>query len=205
MLIFIRWIVRKFKRKREILTRYERSHPNFLWFLAIDAVLSVVLILGGYQLLFKNSSSPEGKEPSESSVYTSTSLTEKARNENLDVFWLGPVQGYKYSLSDQESGIVDIFYLPITAGGSKANNFLYEVKTYERLDVWNGHTHPLNASSGTTKITVTKNISIKISTSSMRGVIATFADKPEIVAIRYPEPQTLDNMIKNVESLKLLR
>jgi len=33
----------------------------------------------------------------------------------------------------------------------------------------------------------------------------TFADKPEIVAIGYSKPQTLDSMIKNVESLKLVR
>jgi hypothetical protein len=39
----------------------------------------------------------------------------------------------------------------------------------------------------------------------MKGVIATFGDNPVIVAIAYPKPQTLKDMIKNVESLKLIR
>lgn len=171
----------------------------------LDAVISIAVVVAGYQLLFTHPSTAESKEPHEISVVSSNELTGKARVENMDAFWLGPVAGYKYTLNDQEAGIVDIFYWPGASGNTDPTAYLYEVKTYERLDVWNTHTHPIKANVNTTTIAVNKIISIKINKSSMKGVIATFSDKPEIVAIAYPKPQTLDNMIKNVESLKLVR
>jgi hypothetical protein len=54
-------------------------------------------------------------------------------------------------------------------------------------------------------VILSSNLTIRINPSSMKGVIATFADKQEIVAIAYPKPQALEDMIKNVKSLKLVR
>lgn len=205
MLIFLRWLLRLFKKEYAALSRYERSRPHFLWFLALDAILSIALVVGASQLLLGNSSKFEDSEPLEISAGSSNALINQAQTEKLDAFWLGPVTGDKYTLDDQESGIVDIFYWSGAFGNANPNAFLYEVKTYERLDVWNAHTHPIKANASTTTISINKNVTIKINRSSMKGVIASFKDKPEIVAIAYPKPQTLKAMIKNVESLKLAR
>lgn len=204
-MILIRWVLKVFKKEQAALARYERSHRHFLWFLALDAVLSIALVVGGYHLFLTHSSTTESSEPQEISVVSSSGLISKAKVENMDAFWLGPVSGYKYTVNDQEVGIVDIFYWPGATGNLDDKAFLYEVKTYERQEVWNAHTHPFKANANTTTISVNRNVSIKINKSSMKGVIATFADKPEIVAIAYPKPQTLDSMIKNVESLRLVR
>lgn len=203
--IFLRWLLRLLKKEHAALSRYERSHPHFFWFLALDAALSIILVAGGYQLFLTSSPMAASDEPLGLSVVSARALTSAAAIKNMDAFWLGPVTGYKYTLNDKEAGIVDIFYLPAPSGNLDNKGYLYEVKTYQRQDVWDAHTHPIKANADVTIISVNRNISIKINKSSMKGVIATFADKPEIVAIAYPKPQTLDNMIKNVESLKLAR
>lgn len=100
---------------------------------------------------------------------------------------------------------MDLFYWPQSSGISDPQRYLYEVKTYESQNAWDTHTHPILAKSEITTLAVTPNISIKINRTSMRGVIVTYADKPEIVAIRYPKPQSLASMVKNVENLKLVR
>lgn len=205
LLIFIRWLLRLFKKEHEALARYERSHPHFFWFLAADALLSIALVAGGYQFFLTSSPVAESNEPLELPKVSASALASAAAIEKLDAYWLGPVSGYKYTINDQVAGIVDIFYVPATSGNVDTKAYLYEVKTYQRQDVWNAHTHPIKANVDTTTISVNKNISIKINKLSMKGVIVTFADKPEIVAIAYPNPQTLDSMIKNVEHLKLAR
>lgn len=205
MLIFLRWILGLFKKEQAVFIRYERSHPHLVRYIALDAVISVAVVIGAFQLIHTTSSSTQSVVPLGVAAVSAADLVGNATNSNLDAFWLGPVSGYKYTLDGLESGIVDIFYWPGTADSLDGNEFLYEVKTYERLDVWNTHTHPFKAKANTTTISINKIVTIKINKSSMKGVIATFADKPEIVAIAYPKAQTLESMIKNVESLKLVR
>lgn len=203
--MIFRWISRVFKKEHDLFARYERSHPHFLVFIAIDAAISVALVVGGFALVSSLASNTHSSIPMGVAAVSEGDLVSHARADNTDVFWLGPVRGAKYTLNDQVLRIVDIFYWPGESGNRIAKQFLYEVKTYESQDVWGAHTHPILAIANTTTIAINRNISIKINKSSMKGVIATFADKPEIVAIAYPKPQTLKNMIKDVESLKLVR
>jgi hypothetical protein len=205
VLAFIRWVLRLFEKEHAALARYERSRPHFLWYLAFDAVISIAVVIGAFQFVVASSADTQSVVPLGVAPVSAADLVGNAISRNMDAFWLGPVSGYKYTLDVQESGIVDIFYWPRTSENFDGKAFLYEVKTYERQDVWTAHTHPIKANVDTTTILVNKNVSIRINKTSMKGVIATFADKPEIVAIAYPKPQTLSNMIKNVESLKLVR
>lgn len=205
MLILFRWFLRLFKKEHALLNRYERSHPHFIRYIAIDAVISVAVVVGAYQLISTNSSKAQSSVQMGVTAVSSGELLSAAKSGNIDAFWLGPVAGYKYTLNDQELRIVDIFYWPGDTGSRDAKQFLYEVKTYESQDVWDTHTHPILAKVNISTIAVTPDISIRINRTSMKGVIVTYGDKPEIVAIAYPAPQTLDGMIKNVESLKLVR
>lgn len=205
VLIFLRWLLRLLKKEQAVLARYERSHPHFFWFLALDAALSIALVVGGYQLFLTSSPLAESNEHLGQSMVSSGALTSVAAKENMDAFWFGPVSGYKYTINDQEPGIVYIFYLPATSKTLDDKGFLYRVKTYQSLEVWKTHTHPFLAKVNTTTISVNKNISIKVNKLSMKRVIVSFKDKPEIVTIVYPKPQTLESIITNVESLKLAR
>ena len=197
--------MRVFKKEHDVLTNYERSHPHFIRYMALDAVISVAVVVGAYQLWASGPSPVQTSSPMGVAVVSSSELVSHAKSGNIDAFWLGPVPGYKYTLNDQALRIVDIFYWPGESGNRDAKQFLYEVKTYESQDVWDTHTHPLLASANTKVIAVQEGLSIRINPTSMKGVIVTYGDKPEIVAIAYPKPQTLDSMVKDVERLKLVR
>ncbi len=201
----LRLLLKMFKKEQEFLSRFQRSNPHAILYLALDAVISVTVVLGGYQLFWSHSSSIESKEQMEVSAVSSDALISLATREKMDAYWLGPVSAHTYTLNDQQRGIVDIFYWPASTGSRDAKNFLYEVKTYKDRKTWDAHTHTILAVANTSTISVKKGVSIKINRASMKGVIATFADRKEILAIAYPVPQTLDSMIKNVESLRLVR
>jgi hypothetical protein len=132
-------------------------------------------------------------------------LVDHVAKDALNTYWIGPINGAEYTVNHELEGIVDVLYLPKGAAASDVKAFLYEVKTYKDKQIWDEHTHSILAVSNTTSISLNENISIKINKSSMKGVIATFADKHEIVAIAYPKAQTLKRMTENVESLKLVR
>ena len=51
---------------------------------------------------------------------------------------------------------------------------------------------------------INRKLSITINSSSMKGVIATYGDRLEIVAIAFPTPQTVQAMIKKVNALVLV-
>ena len=205
MLMLIRWFSQLVKKERAVLHRYKRTHPHFLRYIVVDAFISVAVVVGAYQLLSSGVSTAGSSSQIGTRLVTSKVLVNHAKSGNVDAFWLGPVEGYRFTLDEEELRVVDLFYWPKSSGFRDPKRFLYEVKTYESQDVWDTHTHPIIAKVNTTTIALTPNISIKINRTSMRGVIVTYADKPEIVAIRYPKPQTLASMVKNAESLKLVR
>ena len=205
VLAFIRWLLRLLKKEQAALSRYERSHPHFFWFLALDAVLSIALIFAGFQIYGSGESSTERLAHAGYVVMSSEQLVDHLAKDGLNAYWLGSIRGAEYTVNDELRGIVDVMYLPKGTEASDDNVFMYEVKTYKNREVWDSHTHPIKSSVNTTTIQVNTNISIKINKASMKGVIATFGDNPVIVAIAYPKPQTLKDMIKNVESLKLIR
>jgi hypothetical protein len=132
-------------------------------------------------------------------------LVEHLKIDGISAYWLGGVGTDEYTVNHEVAGVVDIFYLPGGAEPSDHRGFIYEIKTYKDQGVWDAHTHTILASANTQTVILNSNLTIRINPSSMKGVIATFLDKPEIVAIAYPKPQTLDNMIRNVESLKLAK
>lgn len=205
MLVFIRWLMKVFKKEHAVLERYERSHPHFFRYLAVDAILSVAVVFVGFNFYASNSSSTKNLTHAGQVAMTSGQLIDHLKKDRIKVYWLGPVQGDEYTVNHQEAGIVDLFYLPEGAVPSDHSSFVYEIKTYKNQKVWDSHTHNILATANTKTIAVSKDLSIRINPSSMKGVIATYGNKPEILAIAYPKPQTLNNMIKNVESLTLLK
>lgn len=205
LLIFIRWLSKVFKKEQIVFKRYERSHPHFLGYLALDALLSVALIFAGFQIYQSHSSSAERLSHAGDVVMSVGELVDHLKGDGLNGYWLGPIGGDEYTVNHELHGVVDVMYLPKGTEASDDNAFIYEVKTYKNREVWDSHTHPIKSTVNTTTIHVNENISVRINPSSMKGAIATFGDKPVIVAIAYPKAQTLDNVIEDVESPKLIR
>ena len=202
LLILIRKFLKLYKKEHAVLARYERSHPHFLMYLALDAVVTMAVVFGLFQAVWANSSSPTSRMGL--TVESSSDLVKQATDARVDAYWLGSISDDKYTLNTELPGIADIFYWPNGGPSDDGKNFIYEVKTYRDQKTWTAHTHTILATANTSTIKVGNGLSIRINRASMKGVIATFSDKAEILAIAYPTPQTLDSMIKNVESLRLV-
>lgn len=197
-------VVQFFKKDFEFLTKYERSHPHFFWYLGLDALVSVALIFGGYSVYSNMTTDRHELKHVGAEVMSSEEIIEHAHENNVLAYWLGSTQGYEYTMDHSKSGIADIFYWQKGSYHLGKTQFLYEIKTYKNQQTWNSRGHTLLASAGTETVTVNEDVTIRINPKSMRGVIVTFISKPEIVALAYPVPQNLQEMVKNVESLKLV-
>lgn len=205
MLAFLGWLVKLVKKDLQLLANYERKHPHFFWYLGVDALLSVALVFGGYSLYVEMTSDSHSLEHVGAKTLTSEGLVEHAHENNVLAYWLGPIPGYEYTMDHSESDVADIFYWKNGTQPLDTKLFLYEVKTYRNQKAWDSRSHTFLATTNTETIKVNKDLTIRINPTSMRGVIATFISKPEIVALAYPAPQKLQDMIKNVESLRLVQ
>lgn len=205
MLTLVGRIAKLFKRNFQLLSNYERSHPRFFWYLGVDALLSVAIIFGGYSLYTNMTTDRHELRHVGAEVMSSQEVIKHADENNVLAYWLGSIQGYEYTMDHSETGIADVFYWQKGSYNLGKKQFLYEIKTYKNKQTWNSRGHTLLASAGTETIAVNQDVTIRINPNSMRGVIATFISKPEIVALAYSVPQRLQEMVKNVESLKLVK
>lgn len=202
LLILIRKFLKLFKKEHAVLSRYERSHPHFLMYLALDAVVTMAIVFGIFQAVSASSSAPNASLGA--TVESASDLVKQAASVQADAYWLGTISDDKYTLNTEVPGIADIFYWPSGGVGDDGKNYIYEVKTYKNQKTWDAHTHTILAMANISTIKLKNGTSIRINRSSMKGVIARYTNKAEILAIAYPTPQTLDSMIKDVESLRLV-
>jgi hypothetical protein len=205
LLMLGRWLLRIFKSERDFFVSYERSHPRFFRYLVLDAVVSVLLVFAGFQFFGSHSYLAERLSHVGEVAMSSSQLVEHLKKDGITAYWLGPARGDEYTVDDEIKGIVDLMYLPLGTDPSKQKDFDLEIKTYASQKIWDAHTHTIRASANTQMIILSKKVSIRINPTSMRGVIATYTDRPEILAIAYPKPQSLKSMIDNVMSLKLIK
>ncbi|MBI3430556.1 MAG: hypothetical protein HY050_11020 [Actinobacteria bacterium] len=202
MLAIFRWSLGLFRKERELFSNYSRAHPHFFWYLGIDALLSVGIVLGGFALYTQRTSDTHERSHLGSATLTSEALIKHVIDEDTDAYWLGSISTAEYSINNLQTDIADIFYRPKGSFGDGGKQFLYEVKTYKNQKAWDGRTHTLLATANTETIAISNAVTIRINRGSMKGVIVTFTDRPEIIGIAYPTPQSLEAMIKNVESLE---
>lgn len=202
MLTLIDRIVKVFKKDFQLLSNYERTHPHFFWYLGLDAILSVIIIIGGYSLYTNMSTDRHELKHVGADVMTSQEVVEHASKFKVLAYWLGSIEGYEYTLNHAESDVADIFYWRKGSYSRGGKQFLYEIKTYRNQQAWDSRAHNFKATTNIQTIPVDEDLTIRINPTSMRGVIATFVSKPEIVALAYPVPQKLQDMIKNVEGLR---
>ena len=93
-----RFLLRLIKKEHLLLTKYRRSHPHFLWFAGIDAVISVALVVGGFHvvntgLLWKGSYLKA--EDTGVKALSAEQVVDRAHRGNLEVYWLGGISGVK--------------------------------------------------------------------------------------------------------------
>lgn len=205
MLTLIGRLVSLLRKDFQLLANYERSHPHFFWYLGADALLSIALVFGGYSLYTNMTSDEHILQHVGAEVMTSQEVIEHVHENNVLAYWLGSFPRYEYTMNHANPDVTDIFYWKKGTQKLDTKLFLYEVKTYRNQKAWDARAHTMLATTNTETINVNEDLTIRINPTSMRGVIATFVSKPEIVALAYPAPQKVQDMVKNVESLRLVQ
>ena len=205
MLNLVTKIVKLFKKDFQLLANYERSHRHFLWFLVIDALLSVGIVFGGFAIFAEMNSDSQQLSHVGTVVHTSQEIVTRIVDENLDAYWFGDIPGFEYTLNHRELGIVELFYWRQGSFNVKGKQFVYRVKTYKDERAWESTVHILITNANLRTLQISKKIFITMDKSSMNRVIVRFVNLPEIVTLLYPLPQSLQAIELNVQSLRPIK
>jgi len=204
MLAMFRWFLKSIKRERLLLSNYEKSRPHFQRYIAIDAVISVAIILAGFALMSSTLSSTKASGDVGLQRMSADDLLHNIQTEKRNVYWLGPIQGDTYSDYDIQPGINVITYLPPDADPSDINQPELSVKTYKNIATYNGQVHPLLGSNAR-RIVNTNGTSVEFNEVTLDREIVIFKDKPEVIVIRYPTWQPATILMDNAEKLTLIQ
>lgn len=202
MLAAIRFVSSWLGRERVVFSNYTRSHPHFLRYLVLDALLSSALVFGTYQYTFATPSPAVfSLENSGAVAMSSADLRRVVHGGKYVAYWLGPKSGYKYTVIATRKDEVIVSYLPIGSDINRANDVRLTVKTYadpskmkapicSRSDVT-----PANSGEACTNPTTFNRDTMKEETTAIRGTAIR-------VVINYVSAQTVATMVKNASSLR---
>ena len=202
MLNLVALIVKLFKKDFQLLANYERSHRQFFWFLGIDALLSVGIVIGGFTLFAEMNSDSQQLSHVGAVVHTAKEIVTRIVDENLDAYWLGDIPGSEYTLNHRALGIVELFYWRKGSFNVNGKQYMYRVRTYKNETAWESTVHVLLTSANSRTLQISKKIFITMDKTSMNRVIVRFSNLPAIVTLLYPLPQSLQTIEKNVQSLR---
>lgn len=94
--------------------RYSRAHPRFKWYLAIDAVIAVLLVVIGIQVGTQSTREEvaETRKMSGGVALSASELINLVHHEKINAYWIGPVDGNTYTLVATNPDAILISYIP---------------------------------------------------------------------------------------------
>jgi len=197
------WPLVTITKEESIALKHKPAHPRFKWYLALDALLTTVLIYGGVAYAVQPPSHDRTSQLEHGGVVamSSTGLIDHVESENMISYWLGPISGYRYAPNCVVAHAMLVTYLAKNSKIDDPNQANLTVRTYNNLEIYNVMLHPLenpNASIVDTEAGVT----VHFNTAAMNYEIVTFEGKPEIVVVNYPTWQLATTLMKNAQALK---
>ncbi|HUX65700.1 MAG TPA: hypothetical protein VMV42_01000 [archaeon] len=207
MIAIVRWVLRHLEKEHILRTNYHKSHPHFILYLGIDAVLSGILIAGGFHFL-----GPSSWVAHEKFMLAHPGVIPMPLDDLLDyvnrepesIYWLGPVAGDKYTLHRAKGDGAVITYFPDGPSPANVNHPKETIETYKNLAAYKTDVHPLMGANSL-KFVTSSGATVEFNKGSTYYENVTFKDKPEIVIISYPSSQLATTLIKNANNLKLVR
>lgn len=125
--------------KKEVshLLRYSRSRPRFKLHLAVDAILSVALVMAVFQISTASSrhNVSDALKNSGAFAFSASGLRDFIKEEKLVAYWAGSNPGDKYTLIATTPGEVTISYFPQNADIRKVNSSTLVVQTHNHFSV----------------------------------------------------------------------
>lgn len=205
MLAVYRWFRLLIRKEHFLRARYHRAHPHFLFYLALDCLVTASVVFGGFQIA--TAMSPKDLqltllENAGGKVLTLDEITEHVSAEKKIVYWLGAKTDYTYTPNYILGDVVTIMYLPKAADLHHINHPKLSVQTYDDMNSYVSHLFGYNPPPNT-RITMqsTEGNTVEFDGTSMQSETVTFLDDPHVVVINYPTKQTPNTMLKNADRL----
>lgn len=123
------------KKEVSYLRHYSRSRPRFKLHLAVDAVLSMVLVFAVFEIATANSrhNLTDTLKSSGAVAFSAKELRDFVREEKLVAYWAGPNSADKYTLISTTAGEVTISYFPKNADIGKVDASTLVVQTHNHF------------------------------------------------------------------------
>ncbi len=207
MLVLIRWVSRLFKKEYRFLARYERSHPHFFWYLALDAVISTLVVVGGFQLYSHvNSTSPTDDQLERAGAVqmTANQFINNVKLSGATVYWLGPLYGATYSLNRSLKYAIIVTYISQGSNFNDASKSRLTVETYANSTALS-HDDRLLASAPGRKVVTEKGVTIEYDANTLTAMAVTLQGVQEAVIVEYPSKQSESQLLKDAGKLVLVK
>lgn len=184
-------LVDPIKREADMLLRYSRSRPRFKINLAIDAILSVALVLLVFQFLASRNEARDPLRLSGVVAMSANDLTKLVAHEKLSAYWIGPEPDSKYTLIATNPGEVTITYFPKKADISQPDQSTLVVQTHSHFsaDAVEAYAEDVSGPGSFLMNQGSEGTAIHYNPATPTRVTLTFEHRTEAVTIFNPTPQ----------------
>ncbi len=121
-------------RERILRRRYHRSHPHFKRNIAVDAIVScllVVILFGEINHVSENSRL-QTLMRSGAIAMTAHQLVNHVKSASVDAYWFGPISGYKYTIIYVNPKEIIVSYVPQGVSLNTPDRYNLTVETYSK-------------------------------------------------------------------------
>ena len=121
-------------RERTLRKRYHRSHPHFKRNIAVDAVVSclLVIILFGEINHVSENSRLQTLLRSGAIAMSTEQLVDHVKSQGFDAYWFGPIAGYKYTIICTNRNEIIVSYVPQGVSLNTPDRYNLTVETYSK-------------------------------------------------------------------------
>ncbi len=202
-----RFFLRLIKKEHLLLSRYERTHPHFFWYAGIDALLSVALVFGGFQVAQAGSSWKANNLKVQDAGVKSLSTNEvldRVQRGNLKAYWLGTISGAMYTFEVKSRSESALTYL--VGGGDDLQDIALSkliIRTFNSYGTYSRNLHPAISTNAETVVDYA-NYTLHLDSNFMQTATIVFKDSPQVVVINYPETHSQSSMVQDASALTLM-
>lgn len=208
MLALLKYIVGFFKKEAIFLHKYEKDHPHFAFLLALDAILTVAIVVVGFarfQPFDPNKRNDYGIEDVGGRAMTVAELKEHVHKSGEIDYWLGPISGARYTSIMLRKDISTLTYLDL---GKKelmvADKPRLVIVTYAGEKAYGSQPHALLDANVVNMNDVYGNV-VSYNSANLQFVTILLKKSHRIIEIMYPQDHTELSMINDAQELTLVR
>jgi hypothetical protein len=181
-----------------------RWRLGFLLFLAVDALLSMMLVVGIFQFLHHREFSAHHRRELEHAGVLSMNyrqLFNHIGDERRTVYWLGPITGARYTVDDLTPHQVTVTYIRINENLYDADQIKRTVQTFENMHEFQRFEGAFMDTSRLVEVTTNLDRKVVYDSRVLNTEIVTFPDAPEVVVVSYVSVKTKNELVANADRL----